>query len=325
MRKKYAVGVLLAITFMVGVTVGAETKTVNVALPSLNMLAIAFTTAKDRKFYSHEGLDVQLITMSAPVAIQALVGGNVEFATVSGAALPPIIRGAPIRIVFTSYFRPMFWLYSRPQISQISELKGKKVGVSGVGSGPALLVVETLKKYGLEGGRDVPMIALGAMPNIAMSLLSGAVDAAMIGPPFNVTVKEAGFRELVSFLDSDFVEAQGSITVRDELFHSNPALVEKFVRATYRGFQHSRSNRSDALRILTSRLKIAEGDAARYYDAVRPVMTSDGTLNDELQKKFIDQGLGRLGLKQTLRSDKVFDYSVVRKVRAELEGKKGTP
>lgn len=325
MRRKPVVEIVIAIMVIFGVAARGETKKLNVALPSLNMLAIAFTSAKDQKFYSQEGLDVQLITMSAPVAIQALLGGNVDFAIVSGAALPPIIRGAPIRIVFTSYFRPMFWLYSRPEINSIRELKGKKVGVSGIGSGPALLVVETLKKYGLEGGRDVPMITLGAMPNIVMSLLSGAVDAAVIGPPFNVTVKDAGFRELVSFLEGDFVENQGSIVLRNELFQSDPALVENFVRATYKGLQYARSNRSDAVRILTSNLKISEGDAVKYYEAVRPVMTLDGTLSGEFQKKFIDQGLSRLGVKQTLPIDRVFDYSLVRKIRTELEGKKRTP
>jgi hypothetical protein len=33
----------------------------------------------------------------------------------------------------------------------------------------------------------------------------------MISPPFNFAVRDAGFRELVSFLKEDFVELLGSI------------------------------------------------------------------------------------------------------------------
>ena len=61
-----------------------------------------------------------------------------------------------------------------------------------------------------------------------------------IGPSFNFAVKEAGFRELVSFLKEDFVELQGSMLVHERIFQSDPALVEKFVRETLKGLRFAR-------------------------------------------------------------------------------------
>jgi len=319
MREKSRLKILICLLTFVGFLAQGEARTVNVAVPTLNMVVIAFTAAKEKGYYQEEGLEVEIIWMSAPVAAQALIGGNVEFSTVSGAALPAILRGAPLRFLFTTYNRPMFWLYAKPEISDIKGLRGKKVAVSGIGSGPAHLLIEILKKHGLEGGRDVALLGLGVQPNQYAALLSGSVDAAMMAPPYNVMLKEAGFYELVSFLKEDFVELQGSIIIRQELLRSDPALVERFVRGTLKGFRYARENRSGTIPILVRYQKLREELAAKYYDLVRPIMTLDGTASEELQKKFLDFGTVRLGLKESPPLQRVFDYSLTRRINGQLE------
>jgi ABC-type nitrate/sulfonate/bicarbonate transport system substrate-binding protein len=297
----------------------ASAATVRVAVPTLSMVVVAFTAAKERNYYNDEGLDVQFIWMSAPIAAQALLGGNVEFATVSGSAIPAILGGAPMRFLLTSYNRPMFWLFSRPEIDSVKALKGKKVAVSGLGSGPATLLVDILKRNGLEGGRDVAILSLGRMPDIAAGLLNGSVDAAMIAPPLNITVKEAGFRELVSFLKEDFVEFQGSIVARDEILKSDPLLTEKFVRATLKGLLYARENRAGTIPIVARYLKVKEEFAAKYYDSVRPVMTANGTVPENLQRSFLKVAIERLHPKDPPPPEKIFDYTLTKKFYNELQ------
>jgi len=302
-----------------------EARKVWVGVPTLSMVVIAFTAAEEKRFYKEEDLDVELVWMSAPAAAQALIGGNVEFSTVSGSAIPAIIGGAPLRFIFTSYNRPMFWLFSKPEIADVRALKGRKIGVSGIGSGPATLLIEILKRNGLDGGRDAAILSLGRMPDIAAGLFSGAVDAAMIAPPFHVTAQEAGFRELVSFLKEDFVELQGSIVIREELLKSDPLLLERFVRGTLKGLTYAREQRSGTIPILARYLKIKEDQAAKYYDSVRPVMTADGTVSEDQLQKFLQVAAQRLRAKETLPLEKVFDYSVTKKIYAELRAKGWRP
>ena len=130
---------------------------VPVQIPAITPAVTPFAVARDRGYYRQEGLDVQLVVMPSALGSQALLGGNVKFSTAGGAGLLPILRGAPVRFMFTSFSRPMFWLYSRSDIRSVESLKGKKVGVSSLGSGPDSLLREILKKHGLEGGRDVAM------------------------------------------------------------------------------------------------------------------------------------------------------------------------
>jgi len=289
-----------------------------VQIPAITPAATAFAVARDRGYYRQEGLDAQLIVMPSALGTQALLGGNVKFSTAGGAGLLPILRGAPIRFMFTTFSRPMFWLYSRSDIRSVENLKGKKVGVSSLGSGPDSLLREILKKHGLDGGRDVAIMPVGSGTARFFALQAGTVEAAMLSIPANLMAQDAGFRELVSFIDQEWIELQGTINVTDQLLGSDPTLVEKFIRATLKGFIHFRDLRSQTIGILIRFLRVKEDAAAKIYELMRPSLSQDGIVSEEIQRKSLEHVIDRVGLKEPPRLDKIFDYSVAVKVRNEL-------
>jgi len=296
-----------------------------VQIPAITPAATAFAVARDRGYYRQEGLDAQLIVMPSALGTQELLGGNVKFSTAGGAGLLPILRGAPIRFMFTTFNRPMFWLYSRSDIRSVENLKGKKVGVSSLGSGPDSLLREILKKHGLDGGRDVVILPVGSGTARFFALQAGTVDAAMLSIPANLMAQDAGFRELVSFIDQEWIELQGTINVTDQLLASDPTLVEKFIRATLKGFIHFRDLRSQTIGILIRSLRVKEDAAAKIYELMRPSLTQDGIVSEEIQRKSLEHVIDRVGLKEPPRLDKIFDYSVAMKVRNELRAKGWKP
>jgi hypothetical protein len=109
------------------------------------------------------------------------------------------------------------------------------------------------------------------------------------------------------------------VIVPDALFRSEPTVVEKFVRGTLKGLFYARENRAGTVRVLANRLRVKDDMAGKIYDLSRPSMTSDGTLTRGAEKRVIDEALGRVGLKQSPPSDRVFDFALVRKIRAELD------
>src|SRR5688500_9465339 len=197
-----------------------EAEVVKVAIPSTTQAVLPFMIARDKGYYRAEGLDVELILMSAPNASRALLSGDVAVATVGGAGLPPVLRGSPFKFLFTTYDRAMFLVYAKPALRDVKSLKGQRVGVSGIGSGPDSLLREILRQHGLDANRDVAVLSLGVMPTIFAGLQSGIVDAAMLSPPVTFKAEEAGFRDLVAFPKQDLVELPGGILVRDASLHS---------------------------------------------------------------------------------------------------------
>ncbi len=317
---------LLLFFLLIGGTRELRAEAFKVAMPSTTQAVLAFTIARDKGYYRVEGLDVELILMSAPTASRALLSGDVSVATVGGAGLPPLLRGSPMKFLFSTYNRAMFWLFAKPEIRDVKALKGKRVGVSGIGSGPDSLLREILRMNGLDANRDVAILSLGVMPTIFSGLQSGIVDAAMLSPPVTFKADEGGFRELVAFPKQDLVEPQGSIVVRDATLQSDAAQVERFVRASYKGFLYIRENRPGTIPFVARYLQVSEAQAAKAYDqVVRPALTQDGTLSQDMQAKAVEHVLKRLDLKEAPPLAKVFDFSLTRKVMAELQSKGWKP
>ncbi|TMA78339.1 MAG: ABC transporter substrate-binding protein [Deltaproteobacteria bacterium] len=279
-----------------------------------------------QRILSRRGVGRRADSHECTTASRALLSGDVVVATVGGAGLPPLLRGSPFKFLFTTYNRAMFWLYAKPEIRDVKALRGKRVGVSGIGSGPDSLLREILRQNGLDANRDVAVLSLGVMPTIFSGLQSGMVDAAMLSPPVTFKAEEGGFRELVSFPKQDLVELQGSMLVRDASLQSDPTQMERFLRGTYKGFLYIKENRTGTIPIVARYLQVNESVAAKAYDhVVKPAMTQDGTLNPEMQAKAVAHVLKRLDLKEAPPLAKIFDFSLARKVMSELQSKSWRP
>ena len=95
--------------------------------------------------------------------------------------------------------------------------------------------------------------------------------------------------------------------------------MEKFVRGTVKGLRYARENKAGTIPILLRYMKIKEDLAGQYYDQVRPIMTADGTVNVDLQKKYLDQALKVLNPKEQPTVERIYNYSIARKVNTELD------
>jgi ABC-type nitrate/sulfonate/bicarbonate transport system substrate-binding protein len=296
-----------------------------VSIPGLSQL-IAFATAKEKGYYRDEDLDVEFIWMRAGVSNQALISGNVDFATLGAAGVTAAISGHPLRVLFSTFSKPMFSLYAKPEIPDIRALRGKKIGVSSIGTGADSLLREALKKHGLEGGRDAVILSIGVTPTRFTALVNGSVDATMLTPPLTFNAEQAGFRELVNFAKEDFVEIQGSVVLRESLLQTDPTLVERFVRGTFKGFLYARDNRSGTIPVVARSQQVNAELATKTYDsALRPAMTADGTIPEDLQHKTIDYLAKRLGAAKAPPPHKIFDYALVKKIHADLQAKGWKP
>lgn len=292
---------------------------VKVAIPSETMAQIAIYSAIENRYYHAEELEVLLILMRAPVANLALIGGDVQFTTAGVSAVSAAARGAPLKVLFNSFTRPLHWIYARGEVASVAELKGKKIGVDGRGAAMHYLVRDYLGKHGLEETRgDYVILGVGVQSDRYGALAAGAVDAAILTFPLNFVAQKAGFRELASLMKEDVVQLQGAVAFDERVRQTEPGLVEKFLRATIKGLLYARNNRAGTIPILARRLKISTDTAAGIYDLARPVMSEHGILDENLQKKALEFVFKTQGIKDVYPPEKFFDFSVAEKVRREL-------
>jgi NitT/TauT family transport system substrate-binding protein len=302
-----------------------EARRIKVAIPGYNITQIVFFSAKERGYYKEEGLDVDLIQMTGTLSNLALMSSEVEFTSVPTAAMTANLRGANLRVLFTTFERPLFWLYSRPQIRDVKDLKSKKVGVGGLNQASYILLKELLSTYGFEPGKDYTLIQAGDSSPRFMALTTGFIDATLLPLPWNFQAQDSGMHELVALAKSEVIAATGSIVVRDELLRADPTLIERFTRATLKGLRFALERRSGAIVALTRSLKIKEDLAAKGYDSARPALTPDGTMSESSQKKALDMVIKSAGVKEAPPLERFFNFATTRKVNAALQAKGWKP
>ena len=69
-----------------------------------------------------------------------------DFSTVVAGGLSAAIRGAPLINIYNTFYRPMWWIYAKPEIRDVVGLKGKKVAVSGLADSSYIMLQEVLKE-----------------------------------------------------------------------------------------------------------------------------------------------------------------------------------
>ncbi|MDP2726373.1 MAG: ABC transporter substrate-binding protein, partial [Dehalococcoidia bacterium] len=107
---------------------------VKLSLASSSPLFFPLRLAKDMGFFEQEGLDVEVVEVGAAISIKSLIGGSHDFDSAVGSSKVAVMEGADIRNIAVNLRKAPWWIYSKPEIKSIAELKGKKMEVPTIGS-----------------------------------------------------------------------------------------------------------------------------------------------------------------------------------------------
>jgi NitT/TauT family transport system substrate-binding protein len=195
--------VVLVTTAMVApAAYAADTITVGtVGSASANLWPVFIGMKKG--FYAEQDLKVDLVyVQSSAQTIQQLTAGALDITMSTGLVDPirAIDKGAPIAIVRIETQAPPYALVAKAGIKSLAELKGKTISLGGPKDITKIYVERMLAPSGVKPG-EFDMVFAGATSARASALLSGAVDAAILLPPFNFQATAAGFNELGRTVD----------------------------------------------------------------------------------------------------------------------------
>src|SRR5580765_3134254 len=151
-----------------------------VAYSSRSIAPIDYFIGEQYGFFKAEGLDVRLVQIRANVAVIATLASEVDVLASITTAISAAQRGAPIKVLAVTLHRPLFWLVARPEFKNISDLKGKVLGVVSLGGAQHTALRYMLRKGGLNPDTDVTTIVAGDVPTQLQSLASNAIQAAAL-------------------------------------------------------------------------------------------------------------------------------------------------
>jgi NitT/TauT family transport system substrate-binding protein len=155
---------------------------ITIHIPGKSLTVLVFYFCKDKGFFFEEGIDAQLVAMSPPVAIAAMVAGELDFSTTLGAATAAIMRGASLKRVFYVQQDPTFALTAQPEIKTIRELTGKIIGVNAPTDAMGMSAKMILKGNGIDPSR-VTFLSTQVTENAYKALLSKRIAATLLPRP----------------------------------------------------------------------------------------------------------------------------------------------
>lgn len=310
----WKVGIALALWLFIGAgQVWGEL--VRAAYPSANVQFLPAFVALEKGIYKSEGLDVELISVrSAVTAVQALIGGQIQFILTIGPQMPAIWEGTDIILLAQQVGRPTFSLVVSPDIQKISDLKGKKLGVTFGGS--TFSGIKALMELNHLADKDVQYINIpGSTPKVA-ALKQGIIAGTLLAPPSDYVAMKAGFKRLVSLADIFKDTAFTGLAATGKTVRENPQLTKKMVRAIVRGVIHTREHPEDAIQVMMKHLRMEREASVDAYQMIReslnPVPTEKGV---ELMAHW--QAVA-LGTKPKRKAIEYMDLRFVSEAMAEL-------
>ena len=128
-----------------------------VGYSSVTSVFLPFWIGNEAGFYKKEGLDAQLIYIASSTTMaQAMFAREVAISTVnSGSVVSSGLQGGDLVLMGAVINTAAFYIMARPEISGVQDLKGKRIGVTRLGSSSDFAIREYLKKNQLQTGRDV--------------------------------------------------------------------------------------------------------------------------------------------------------------------------
>ncbi len=283
---------------------GAE---VIIALPTKSFQQIIFPLALERGYMKEEGIDLKVTFMEPTPSIQALVADSIQLTASGGSALVAITRGnIPAKVVLAVNDRVHQWILSRPNITNIKDLKGKKIATTGVASVSTFMFKNILPKYGLDG-KDVVFTDPG-VGNQAVALMSGAVDAAIVSVEQRYAGIDNGMKELM-YLGNEVKNSWGTSAASDKFMKEQPKLMAGFTRATLKALRLIRKDRDGTIAAFGKFSGLPAATVTRLYDDLIGTFTANGAVDEDTQKNDLAVIRQVLDAKETLAPARAFDFS----------------
>lgn len=291
----------------------AHAEVVNIGISTIGLYELPTEISKRRGFYQEEGLDVRKIVVRSPLHVPALLAGELDYSTVTGLILGASVQGMPLKSVMGWFDKPLHILIAKPNFKRLTDFKGKRIGVSGLGSAPHIILREALAQAGMHPERDVTTLAIGGSGERLAALVAGTVDATPLDVAYVEKAEKLGLVSVLYF--GDVVHTRlGGFGVSMDKIRKQPAQITRMIRATLKGVRFIRDNKPETLAIMRDYLGVSSEAAVKVHDFAMRSLNTDGLVAKNTMDTEIRLAKEQLKLNEDIPEDKLMDWRFLKEV-----------
>ena len=192
---------------------------------------------------------------------------------------------------------------TKANIKTVDDLKGKRIGVSTMGSLTYWLALQLTRQQGW-GDNGYQIIPMGSIQAEAAGFVSGNLDAAVasLEGGLNLAAKGQG-RLLTSFGDRVGPFLVHVFFATDAVMTKNPDALRRYLQAWFETVAFVKTHRDETIRITRDVTRLDPASADKVYDVIAPTLADNGHF-DPKAVEVVLQSLVDLGQIETLPDPK---------------------
>jgi len=244
----------------------ATAQEVTIKVGTARAISVAATLyAIEKGWFKEAGIKLDLDYINSSADVMAMVAQNqyqIIEGGISAGYFNAVEKGLPVMMVADRTSSPLYHNImlspaNKDKIKTIKDLKGKSIASNGAGSITTYEVGKVLESAGMSlADVEIKVIPFTQM---GLALKNGAVDAALLIPPFTYQVRDQGLGHM--FLDPDDYQKPQPVAlavniVNTDWSNKNKELVGKYFKVYLRGVRaycqafHGGSTRAEIVDLL---------------------------------------------------------------------------
>jgi NitT/TauT family transport system substrate-binding protein len=307
---------------------GLTAELIRTVVPQSSLNYLSVYVAESKGFFSQEGLENQTLVLAGPVAAAALVAGSVDYGGGGGSAMRAAAAGgAPVKAIFFQTETVTFYLVTDPSIVKPADLKGKKIGVGGIGSSQDRIILKYIEQAGLSSG-DITRIAMGAdAGRRILAIKTGSIHATLLDPGTLSFAEQEGLN-ILAFMGDLFPFPFQVFATTDRKLKENPEQVKRWLRAMANALMFIRDRPEEAAEVGIKRLRVGNITKAALLEGIKRYTRAlasgvPGLPSNEGIKNVIEYEVKLpLKIEREIAPESLMNLKLMEQVKTELESKR---
>jgi NitT/TauT family transport system substrate-binding protein len=249
--------------------------------------------AQEAGLFKKYNIDHNLVFIaSSSIVTAALLGGDPDMTMTGGVGnVNAYVRGSTDVVFIGSVKNVMTQtLIAGGNLKRPEDLKGKKIGVSRIGSNSHYFTIQAMRRHNMEAGRDYSFLQTGGDPESLTALLSGGIEVACLTPPTDAQGIARGYHYVIYGPDLRIPYTATAFVTKRSVIGKRPQTMGQYMRAMAEASKIMHTDREFVYKVLGKYLRITDRnimDAA--YNAEIKALEPRLAIKDEALQAILDE------------------------------------